>query len=252
MAQPVKLEHIEEFREAIAQLHFSEHAQQVLQDARLVVMSGLAGGGRNTVINYLVEHHGYLFLVSDTTRPPKLRDGIMEQNGVQYYFRTETDMLHDIRSGEFIEAEIIHNQQVSGTSIRELERANESGKIAINDFEYLGAQNVAAAKPDAFIIGLLPPSYDEWIRRFQAREEIHPQEFLNRLRTAEKVLEAMLQREYYRFVINDTIEQAAQDLREIVEQGIVDPEKQKRGIQVATGILDRVRTELTRLHEPLA
>ncbi len=246
MVEPVRLEHMAEFRKAIADFRLSEHARHVLSKANLVAMSGLAGGGRNTLINYLVEHHNYYFIVSDTTRPPKLRNGIMEQDGIHYYFRTEEGMLEDIRSGEFIEAEIIHNQQVSGTSIREIERANEAGKIGIHDFEYQGAQAVAAAKPDAHIIGLLPISYDVWLKRLFGREDLHPAEFANRLRTAEKVLEAMLALPYFKFVVNDTIEQAAEDLRQIVERGMVDKRKQDRGCDLTKELLRQVRHELAK------
>lgn len=244
MADPIKLHHKNEFAAAIAQHQLSEHAKQVLASTKLVVLSGLAGGGRNTLINYLVEHYNYFFIVSDTTRPPKLRNGIMEQNGVHYYFRTEEDMLHDIQAGEFIEAEIIHDQQVSGTSVRELERAHDSGKIAIHDFEYLGAQNVAAAKPDAFVIGLLPPSYDEWLARLHGREQMHEEELLNRLTTAEKVLETMLSVSYFTLVINDTLEHCIQTIRKIVEEGAIDPAEQERGRQIARDILASVKQAL--------
>jgi guanylate kinase len=250
MAEPVRLEHMVEFQKAVADFRLSEHAQHVLSHANLVAMSGLAGGGRNTVINYLVEHYNYYFIVSDTTRPPKLRNGALERDGVHYYFRTEDGMLEDIRSGEFIEAEIIHNQQVSGTSIREIERANEAGKIAIHDFEYMGAQAVAAAKPDAHIIGLLPVSYDAWLQRLRGREVLHPEEFANRLQTAEKVLEAMLTFARFDFVVNDTIEQAAEDLRAIVERGVVDEEKQQQGRALAQDLLQRVREELSNPTQP--
>jgi guanylate kinase len=245
MVAPVRLKHLVEFQDAIAEMRPSEHARHVLGRANLVAMSGLAGGGRNTVINYLVEHHKYYFIVSDTTRPPKLRNGVMERDGINYYFRTEEGMLEDIRGGEFIEAEIIHKQQVSGTSIREIERANEAGRIAVHDFEYKGAQAVAAVKPNAHIVGLLPSSYDVWLKRLFGREELHPEEFANRLQTAEKVLEAMIELTYFKFVINDTIEQAADDLRKIVEQGIVGKEKQRQGRDLAEELLLRVRRELT-------
>lgn len=98
MVEPVRLENIKAFREALAEYQMSQHAQRVLYEARLVILAGLAAGGRNTVIKYLVKNHNYHFLVSDTTRPPKLRDGAMEQDGVNYYFRKELDMLQDRKS----------------------------------------------------------------------------------------------------------------------------------------------------------
>lgn len=222
----------------------SEHALNVLAESKLVVLSGLAGGGRNTTINYLVEHDNYFFLVSDTTRPPKLRSGMMEQDGTHYYFRKEADMLREIRQGEFIEAEIIHNQQVSGTSIRELERANKTGKTAVHDFEFGGASNIAAAKPDAHIIGLLPPSYDEWLIRLQQREVMHEEEFINRLHTAEKVLENMLGEPYFSFVINTTVPQCAEEIRDIVENRQAHSARQKSAKKVAVELLAGVRHRL--------
>lgn len=238
------LKDIQAFRDALQHYHVSPHAQAVLDQSRLVVMSGLAGGGRNTIINRLVEQYDYFFLVSDTTRPPKMRDGRMEQNGIHYYFRQEDDMLRDIQNGEFIEAEIIHNQQVSGTSIREIERANQSGKIAIHDFEFGGANNVAAAKPDAHIIGLLPPSYDEWIRRFRDREVIHDDEFINRMHTAEKVLQNMLEKPYFKIVINDDIERCIKDIRRVVERGEYSNVMHESGRQIAQEILIHVEKAL--------
>ncbi len=244
MAEPIKLQHKDEFAAAIAGQKLSEHAQQVLNSTKLVVLSGLAGGGRNTLINYLTANYNYFFIVSDTTRPPKLRNGVMEQDGVHYYFRTEEDMLRDIQVGEFIEAEIIHDQQVSGTSVRELKRAHDSGKIAIHDFEYLGAQNVARLKPDAFIIGLLPPSYEVWLDRLRSREVMHRDELLNRLTTAEKVLETMLSVPYFKLVVNNTLETCAQTIRSIVEEGQFNSSEQERAKAIAEDILMAVKQEL--------
>lgn len=244
MADAIILQHKKEFEDAIANLHVSERAQKALARARMVALSGVAGGGRNTVINYLVEHYPqFQFMISDTTRPPKLRNGVMEKHGVNYYFRTEEEMLHDIRAGEFIEAEIIHNQQVSGTSVREIERATDAGKIAVNDFEYLGAQNIHTIKPDAIIIGLVPPSYDEWIHRLRNREEMSEQEFLNRMETARSVLRNMLDKPYFRLVINDTVERCAADVVDVVV-GTYNSAKEERAREVAEQLLNRVSEEL--------
>lgn len=238
------LKDIEAFNEALQDYQMSEHAQRVLADSRFVLMSGVAGGGRNTIINRLVEQYNYYFLVSDTTRPPKLRSGVMERDGVNYYFRKEEDVLRDIQNGEFVEAEVIHNQQVSGTSIREVEKANKKGLIAIAEVEFGGANNLVAAKPDAFAIALLPPSYDEWIRRFREREMIHEEEFLNRLETAGKVLRNMLDKPYFKFVINDDIEQCVQAVRSIVEDGKYSDKAHAQGRSIAQEMLEKVDAAL--------
>ncbi len=244
MAEAVHLVHREAFIKALHGYRPSKEALEKLADIKYVPFAGLAGGGRNTVIQYLVNNYEYHFVVSDTTRPPKLRDGKMEVNGVQYFFRNEEDVLQEIQNGEFLEAELIHNQQVSGTSIRELLRAKAEGKIPLNDVEFGGVENVHNLLPDAIVIGLLPPSYDEWIRRFTEREEISEQELMNRLRTAQEVLSRMLERPYFNLVINDDIEQCAADVRDIVEHGSYPPEKAVKCRAVAEDILRRVNERL--------
>jgi len=239
-----ELHDIAAFRKALANYQVSDHAHRILAGMKLVAMSSLSGGGRNTIIDRLVQQHEYFFIVSDTTRPPKIRNGRLEQEGINYYFRSEADMLKDIQNGEFLEAEIIHNQQVSGTSIRELERAKNSGKIAIHDFEYGGANNVAHAKADAYIIGLLPPNYDEWIRRFRDREVITEQELANRMQTAEKVLENMLDKPYFKLIINDDIDTCVADIRAVVERDEYSSAMAASGRRVAIDVLQRVRGTL--------
>lgn len=234
------------FEDALKKYVVSAHGQDILAKTPFVALSGIAGGGRNTVIRKLVEKYNYIFAISDTTRPPKNRDGRLEEDGVDYYFRQEQEMLRDIQAGAFIEAEIIHNQQVSGTSIREIERTMATGKIPIHDFEYGGIKNVIAAKPDAVIIGLVPPSYAEWIRRLYTREPLHNQEFFNRLVTAEKVLENMLTYEYFKLVVNDSTEVCIEDIRQIVEFGNNEDEKATRAQVVVRHLLADVRGELAR------
>ncbi len=243
----IKLDNIDEFRKVLRDYKVSDEAKQLLASMNVVALSGVAGGGRNTVINYLVEHYNYHFVVSDTTRPPKLRDGKMEVDGVNYFFRKEKDILDDIKKGAFLEAEVIHNQQVSGTSIRELQRAKDSNQIPIMEMEFGGIENLHNAKPDAHIIGLLPPSYEVWIKRFRGREEITDQEFYNRLQTAQQVLSRMLSNHYFTLVVNDKVEDCAEMIRQFVEHDEYSEELRDKCRAIAEDMLDKVNAELTRL-----
>lgn len=239
-----KLYYKAEFEALLKNYQISDHGKKVLATTPFVALSGIAGGGRNTVIRGLVEKYNFIFAISDTTRPPKLRDGRMEENGVDYYFRSEEDILHDIREGNYVEAEVIHNQQVSGMSVREVERAAATGKIPIHDFEYKGIKNVLLAKPNAIMIGLVPPTYDEWLRRLSNREAIHPEEFRNRLETAEKVLENMLTQPYFKLVVNENSTQCAEEVRAIAELGQYPPEVERYARSVVGELLVRVKAAL--------
>lgn len=182
---------------------------KVLADMPLVILLGVSGAGRNTIINELVASGKYKFIVSDTTRPPKVRDGKLEQDGVNYHFRPEEDVLEDLQAGKFLEAELIHNQQVSGINIRELENAKNSGKIPINEVDLGGTDAILRTKPDTKFFFVIPPSYDIWMKRLMGRENMKPDELHNRMQTAIKVLKKGLKDDHFIFVINDVSAESA-------------------------------------------
>lgn len=202
-----QLKHIDEFKKALANYKLSASAKKTLAGLDLVLMVGPTSSGRNTIIRELVKTGGYHFIVSDTTREPRANDGVMEQNGREYWFRSEHKMLQEIRDGDFLEAAIIHNQQVSGISIRELEEARQSNRIAMTEVEIVGADNTHRAKEDTKIIFNVPPGFDEWIRRLHKRGKLPDSEIRRRLETACLEFDAALIHDYYRFVINDDIEE---------------------------------------------
>ncbi|NCU29690.1 hypothetical protein EOM60_03710 [Candidatus Saccharibacteria bacterium] len=241
----VILRNKEEFRRLLDNYRISEESSAKLQKVRMAVFSGLVASGRNTIINKLIETGLYHFLISDTTRPPKLRDGKMEQDGVNYHFVTEEQFLDNLKNGRVIEAELIHEQQVSGTMVSEVLYAADLNKIALAEVEYLGANNIARANPNAVMIGLIPPSYDEWIRRFTSREEISREEFLNRLRTAKKVLQNFLDKPFYKIIINDDLDEATHRVRVLIEEGVFVEAEQIAGRKLVEDILLRLGSELS-------
>jgi guanylate kinase len=213
----VELKHKKQFIEVLKEYQPSPEAYEILRRIPLVIMLGVTGAGRNTIINHLIGSGKYHFVVSDTTRPPKLRDGKMEENGVNYYFRKEEEMLHDLQEGMFLEAELIHNQQVSGISIRELEHAEASGKIPVNEIDFGGTINVRKAKPDTMFFFVLPPTFEEWIYRLKGREVMSDEELKNRLETAVKVIEEGLSRNDFIFIINDSSHGSAEEIDAYVD-----------------------------------
>ena len=228
-----QLAQIQNFQTALDGYHPSKTAIQVLSQTELVLLVAPAPSGRNTIIRELLKTDDYYFIVSDTTRKPRTNDGILEQNGREYWFRNEADMLADIDSGKFLEAAIIHNQQVSGISIRELQAAQELRKIAMTDAEVAGADNAIRYKPDTVAIFVLPPNFEEWQRRLRYRGDMHDEEFKRRMESALTEFEIALSRDYFRFVVNDSIDDAAAEVNQIVKLDILDETKQSSGRKLA-------------------
>ncbi len=212
MKQEVILKNKKQFKIILDKYKVSEHAKKILGSVQYVVLIGPAAAGRNTIINELVKKGKYEQVVSDTTRPPKYRDGKLEQEGVNYYFRKEEDLLTDLKNGEFLEAELIHGQQVSGTSIRELEKIQKEGKVGINEVEYGGAKNILLAKPDSTVIAILPSSFKIWLNRFKKRELISTAEFRSRIITAQKVINLIKTEPRVIVIINKDYQNAAKGI----------------------------------------
>jgi guanylate kinase len=238
-----------EFETALKNYHMNPQASTVLKQTPLVTMTAPTSTGRNTIIRELIRTGKYYFTISDTTRPPRYNDGVLETNGVEYFFRTEDQMLEEIKNGEFLEAELIHNQQVSGQSIREIKKAHEQNKIAISDVDIYGAINTKNIKPDSIALLLLPPSFEEWLYRIQKRTPLTPLELYRRLQTATKVLKVALEQEFFVFVVNDDFREAVKTVDEIARLGIHHASEEQHSRRLAQSLYDQTARFLAQ-HAP--
>lgn len=210
------LQNREAFEKLLEDYVVSDEAKSVLVETRLVLMVSVTAAGRNTIIEKLLSTGEYYNIVSDTTRPMRVKGTeVIERHGAEYYFRPEEDILADLQKGLFIEAAIIHNQQVSGVSVREVVRAHETNKIAITDIEVQGCEAILRAKPNTIPIFVLPPSFEEWMRRMGDRSELPQHEIRNRLETSLVELDIALSDERFVFVVNDNLDDAVKEVDDI-------------------------------------
>ncbi len=209
----------DQFESVLANYNISEDGQKLLLNLRMVLLNGPSASGRNTIIDQLIKTGEYHKIVSDTTRLPRYNDGIKEVSGQSYWFRSEEEVLDDLRKGEFLEAEIIHNQQVSGISLRELKTAYEDNKIAITDVEIGGFKNIIAYKPDTVGVIVLPPSFDAWMERLNSRGKMPETEVLNRLKTGQRIFKEALGMGSIKIVVNDVFTQAVAEIDSLAHGG---------------------------------
>ncbi len=204
-----KLNQLEAFERVISTYQVGKKGQEILADSELVVLVAPSSSGRNTIIKELQSSGNYHFVVSDTTRKPRENNGVLEQNGREYWFKSEDEFLRDLEAGMYLEAEIIHGQQVSGMSLHELELAAQESKISITDIDIGGVENVRRLKPDTRTVMLLPPSYEVWMDRLHNRGHMDPEELKRRKKTAWRILKTGLSDDYFEFIVNDEFHEAA-------------------------------------------
>lgn len=176
---------------------------------RLVVLAGPTAVGKGTVSAYIRENHPEVHLsVSATTRAP--RPG--EVDGVNYFFVDDAEFDRLVADDEMLEWAVVHNASRYGTPRGPVEEALQAGRSVLLEIDLQGARQVRTAMPSAVLVFLLPPTWDELVRRLIGRGTEQPEEQQRRLETARVELAA--QDEFDHRVVNGDVGEAA---REVVD-----------------------------------
>jgi guanylate kinase len=238
------LHHAKEFERILSTYRPNIDVIDILNQVTLVLLVAPAASGRNTLIRNLIMTGRYYFLVSDTTRHPRINNGVVEMNGKEYWFRTEDEFLEGLHRGAYVEAAVIHNQQVSGVSLSELQVSATHQKIAITDVDIQGADAIQHFKPDTHSIFVLPPAFEEWMRRLDTRGSIDPNEKRRRLESAIGEISDALNRDYFIFLINWDLRTTSEQLHQFVLNGDYDMKQRVAAHAHAEELLARLHQEL--------
>ena len=180
--------------------------------ARAVVITGPSGVGKGTLIRSLRTRMPELQLsVSATTRQP--RTG--ETQGVDYHFMSPEEFERHVRAGDFVEHAAYAGARY-GTLRSELETRAAGGAPVLLEIEVQGARQVRETMPEAMQVFIAPPSLEALRARLVGRGTDDPAQVEARLRTAEHELAA--KDEFSRVVVNDRLEDAVEELVEIVRE----------------------------------
>jgi guanylate kinase len=178
---------------------------------RLVVLAGPTAVGKGTVASYIRTHHPEVQLsVSATTRAP--RPG--EVDGEHYYFVDDAEFDRMIEVGELLEWATVHNAYRYGTPRRAVDEAIAAGNSVLLEIDIQGARSVRRAMPEATLVFLLPPSWEELVRRLVGRGTESPAEQQRRLETARVELAAV--DEFDHQVVNHDVGEAAQKVVDLM------------------------------------
>lgn len=230
-----------------------ENYQPVLQDpnefrdTKIILFVGITGSGKNTMISELMKTGMYHDLVTTISRSPRVNNnGIMEANGVDYYFISPEEAEAKLRAGQYAEVSLVHGR-IYGLTLDELRKAKSSGKLIIADLDTQGVEKLMKLSDRVMPIFVLPPTYAEWQRRAEKRymnNEAFLAEWPKRQEAAIAELEAAIQSDKYFFLVNDEISQAVNICDSYIRYAGPNIEKEQ-ALQIARDILEHTKVKLS-------
>jgi guanylate kinase len=198
----------------------------------LFVVAAPSGTGKSSLVNALLELDSHLAVsISHTTRAPRGQ----EQNDREYHFIDEASFRQKIESGDFLEWAEVHGN-LYGTSRVAIEERIAGGQDVVLEIDWQGALQIKRIFPNAVLIFILPPSWDELAQRLNRRGEDQPEVIAQRLRNARK---EVAQAEHFDFVIiNSLFEAALFDLKTVVHSQRLKYRAQQRSKPSVFGALN--------------
>jgi guanylate kinase len=159
--------------------------RSAIEPGKLVVLSGPGGVGKSTVAKALKASSPFFVSISATTRAPRFN----EVDGVDYHFFSHEQFDAAIASNDFLEwAEFAGNRY--GTPRKAVEDSLRSGKSVLLEIEISGAKQVKEKVPEAILVFLEPPTWEELVSRLEGRGTDSPERRAARLTLAQEEMAA--------------------------------------------------------------
>lgn len=176
-----------------------------IRAGKLFVLSGPGGVGKSTITKALIDHPDFWVSVSATTRSPR----IGERDGVDYFYISNEEFNRRIEANEFLEwAEFAGNKY--GTPASRVKEQLSRGLNVILEIEIDGARQVRKSSPDAKLVFIAPPSWEELVKRLEARGTDSDERRAERLALAQEEMAA--QGEFDYVMVNDQLERVITEL----------------------------------------
>ena len=187
-----------------------DYFNKVAEYGQLIVVSGPSGVGKKTIIKeYLKDHPNAVRCTSITTRPQRPD----EVDGVDYYFVSHEEFNQLVRSNQMLEFGY-YRRNGYGTIRNAVEQLRSQGRNVILDIDVVGAMKVRTICPDATLVFLIPPTWEELEARIHKSKYIGEDEINERLEIAKE--EVLCADQYDYILINDTVEDTVRRLAQII------------------------------------
>ena len=172
---------------------------------KLVVLSGPGGVGKSTIAAYIRKHGTFWVSISSTTRKPRPN----EKHGIDYFFLSEQEFDQEIARDHFLEWAHFAGARY-GTPREAVEKTLSSGLNVLLEIEIEGAKQVKSHAPEAVLVFLEPPSWEELVSRLERRATDSEQRRAERLELAQEELAAASFFDHR--LVNDQVENVVKKL----------------------------------------
>lgn len=188
-----------------------------MNPGKLLILCSPSGGGKSTMAKRLMAEFPQIrFSVSATTRSPRAG----EEHGREYYFLSRAEFLMRVEQGDFLEHEEFYNGTLYGTLREQVDKMMISGYFPLLDVDVNGGLNVRSMYPTTSLsIFLHPPSLQILRERLVLRGTESAETLEIRLERAEMELAKASDFDFE--IINDELERAYGELRELVERHLL-------------------------------
>ena len=181
------------------------------QRGKLLVLSGPGGVGKSTIAKLLRDSGEFWVSISATTRTARHN----EIDGVDYFFYTDEEFDNAVKGALFLEWANFAGARY-GTPRKPVEDALRDGKSVLLEIEIAGAKQVKERAPEAVLVFLEPPSWEELVSRLEGRGTDSPERRAARLELAQ---EELAQAGFFDIsLVNERVEEVVAHLISLVTQ----------------------------------
>ena len=178
----------------------------------IIAVSAPSGGGKTTIVKQILKKFPeIIFSVSATTRPKRKS----EKNGVEYYFISEEEFNQKIKNNEFVEWEKFYDYYY-GTFKSVIEENIKKGKSVLLEVDVKGAISLKRIYPEARLIYITPPSFEELVKRLRERRTESETDIKKRIERANMELSVKDKFDY--FIDNKDLNKAIKDTSELINK----------------------------------
>lgn len=164
----------------------------------VVIVSGVSGAGKGTIIEELKKRRDdFVLSISTTTRKPRPGNVV----GEHYQHVTEEEFHQLVSEGAFLEWAEVHGN-LYGTRKLWVEEKVREGRIVVLEIDIQGALQVMAKKVDCASVFVTPSKREVAHKRLRERGTDLPEEIERRIKNSDWEYAQMNQFDY--IVINDS------------------------------------------------